>query len=337
MMLEAAIDGFGYAKNSIWGKYRCPFDVNRNFNYSLFNYSNNIQAIFSLAFYDWSIALKDNNMLLLSSNQIQYCNVMGLTADKSEVIEGASYQDKLFTRVKIYAEADQDMAIAHAKKIILESKGCQTIVVKEKDIIGCSWAIWKENKSIKVKQLSDYPINQIDLRILVTQMIRPGGINISDRQYHLKNYDRCFIGKEAVQWFQKELHLSEIDAIRLGQRLLDGRWIRHVLDEHDFKNDYLFYQLHWSDYPVEKINLDQLVDRMLGKKGLSIKDRQYHLKTYPNCFIGEDAVKWFQRSFYLSEKDAIRLGKRLIREAKIHHVSFQHNFKNEYLFYQFYS
>ena len=276
-------------------------------------------------------------MLLLNSNQIQYCKVMPITGDKSEVVEGVAYQDKLFTRIKIYTEDDQETAIAHAKQVTLDQKGCRTIVVKEKDIIGCSWGIWKEDKSVKVKQLSDYPINQIDLRLLMTQMIKKGGIQISDRQYHLKTYERCFIGQEAVQWFQKVLLLSEADAIRLGQRLLNERWIRHVLDEHDFKNDYLFYQLHWSDYPVEKIDLDQLVYRMTGDGGISIKDRQYHLKTYPNCFIGKETVEWFQRSFYLSEKDALRLGRRLIREAKIHHVTFQHNFKNEHLFYQFYS
>lgn len=262
---------------------------------------------------------------------------MHIDADKSEVIEGASYQEKLFSRVKIYGEADRELAIAQAKNITLECKGCLTLVVKEKDIIGCSWAIWQENKTLKIKQLSDYPVNQIDLRVLVMQMLKQGGLNIGDRQYHLKNYDRCFIGQEAVQWFQKKLSLSESDAIQLGQRLLNGRWIRHVLDEHDFKNDYLFYQLHWRDYPVEKIDLDSLVARMAGQKGVSIKDRHYHLKTYPNCFIGKDAVEWFQKTFYLSEKDSIRLGRRLIRETKIHHVTFQHNFKSEHLFYQFYS
>lgn len=99
----------------------------------------------------------------------------------------------------------------------------------------------------------------------------------------------------------------------------------------------MFYQVHWRDYPVENIDLDQLISRMKGANGLDIKDRQYHLKTYPNCFTGQEAVEWFQRSFYLSEKDAMRLGRRLIKETKIHHVAFQHNFKNEYLFYQFYA
>lgn len=34
-----------------------------------------------------------------------------ITGEKSEVIQGVAYQDKLFTRLKIYAEDEQEKAI----------------------------------------------------------------------------------------------------------------------------------------------------------------------------------------------------------------------------------
>lgn len=263
---------------------------------------------------------------------------MGIDADKAEVLEGASYQGKLFSLVKIYKDIDQKSALDHAKQLTLENKAQQlVIVVEERDIIGCSFAIWQEDKSLKVKDLSDYLIERIDLRKLVTRMLGPDGIDINDRQYRLKTYNRCFVGQEAVAWLQQNLKLTKPEALQLGQRLVNGGWVRHVVDEHDFRDEYLFYQIQWQDYPVEKIDLDWLVAKMQGDDGIDISDRQYHLKIYPQCFIGRDAVEWFQGKFFLSEEDAVRLGRRLIRQARIHHVTFEHNFKNEYLFYQFYS
>ncbi len=276
-------------------------------------------------------------MLILSSDQVTYCKVMGITAEKSEILSGLSYKNKLFTRVKIYKEADQKAAVEYAKELTLDSKAQRLVlVVEERDIIGCSFVIWQENKEIKAKSLSDYLVDQIDLRKLVTRMLSNDGLEICDRQYHLKTYNQCFVGQDAVAWFQSKLGLTKTEALLLGQRLVDGRWIRHVVDEHDFKDEYLFYQLQWRDYPVENINLDQLIARMTSENGIDIRDRQYHLKTYPQCFIGRDLVQWFQRQFFLSEEDAIYLGQRLIKETKIHHVTFEHNFENEYLFYQFF-
>lgn len=69
------------------------------------------------------------------------------------------------------------------------------------------------------------------------------GIVIKDRRYRLKLYPKCFIGSEAVKWMITTGYApNDKAAIKLGQKLLDFGIIHHVKNEHNFKNDYLFYR-----------------------------------------------------------------------------------------------
>ncbi len=83
-----------------------------------------------------------------------------------------------------------------------------------------------------------------DLEQLVIQMRGADGVIIQDRLYNLKIYPNCFVGAEAVQWFMSNLGLTLNEAVRVGQRLLKRGVIHHVVDEQDFKNDYLFYRFY---------------------------------------------------------------------------------------------
>ena len=71
--------------------------------------------------------------------------------------------------------------------------------------------------------------------------------------------------------------------------------------------------------------------------GVQIKDRRYRLRTYRRCFIGSEAVDFLvQASFALSRDDAVDLCQRIMRELQIiEHVTQDHTFKDEYLFYRF--
>lgn len=89
-------------------------------------------------------------------------------------------------------------------------------------------------------------INLYDERIikLVNDFRGNNGVKIKDRKYRLTTYSKCFIGLEAVKWMEKEYILSKSEAIRLGQELIDFKIIHHVTDDHDFKNDHLFYRFY---------------------------------------------------------------------------------------------
>ena len=79
-----------------------------------------------------------------------------------------------------------------------------------------------------------------------------------------------------------------------------------------------------------------LVNDMRGINGLEIKDRRYRLINYPQCFIGSEAVEWMQEKYGISPSQAVQLGEKLVAEKIIHHVTDDHTFKSDYLFYRFY-
>ncbi|MEL6553393.1 MAG: mechanosensitive ion channel domain-containing protein [Cyanobacteria bacterium J06621_11] len=80
----------------------------------------------------------------------------------------------------------------------------------------------------------------------------------------------------------------------------------------------------------------RLVEQMRGPEGLSIRDRKFRLTTYPSCFVGSEAVAWIAKTQRATHAEAIRLGQMLIELGIIHHVTDEHGFKDEYLFYSFY-
>lgn len=78
----------------------------------------------------------------------------------------------------------------------------------------------------------------------LTQRIRRL-FDIKDRTYGFppKTYPDCFVGKEAVSQLVKEGIASDADdAVHIGNMLLNAGVFHHVLDEHTFKNEKLFYR-----------------------------------------------------------------------------------------------
>jgi potassium-dependent mechanosensitive channel len=76
-----------------------------------------------------------------------------------------------------------------------------------------------------------------------------GGVAVRDRRHLLSVYPRCFVGREAVDWLVAHEGLSRGESVTLGQRLLELGEIRHVLDEHDFRDGHLFYRFRGEDEP----------------------------------------------------------------------------------------
>jgi potassium efflux system protein len=71
------------------------------------------------------------------------------------------------------------------------------------------------------------------------------GVTIKDRRYHFRVYHSCFVGSEAVDWMVKEFNLkNRNDAVLLGQLLGKRGAFHHVVNEHPFKDDFLFYRFY---------------------------------------------------------------------------------------------
>jgi hypothetical protein len=86
-------------------------------------------------------------------------------------------------------------------------------------------------------------------------------------------------------------------------------------------------------YPSE---VCKLVKEMRGENGLEIKERNYRFKTYPRCFTAQDAVKWLIETQKVTKPEALKLGQNLVDLKLIHHVTDDHDFKDDYLFFRFY-
>ena len=85
---------------------------------------------------------------------------------------------------------------------------------------------------------------------------------------------------------------------------------------------------------TEEIN--RLVKQMRGEGGLNIKDHRFLLTHYPKSFVGSEAVSWIVQTQKATREAAVRLGQLLIERGILHHVTDEHAFKDEYLFYRFY-
>ncbi len=83
--------------------------------------------------------------------------------------------------------------------------------------------------------------SQLELDEL-SRMMREG-LDIRDRKYRFRTYRKCFVGTEACQWLVAAEIASDYEqAVLIGNMLLRRGVFHHVVKEHDFKNEYLFYR-----------------------------------------------------------------------------------------------
>jgi len=73
------------------------------------------------------------------------------------------------------------------------------------------------------------------------------GVAIHDRRHLLRWYPRCFVGSQAVDWLVHNEGLTRDEASHVGKLLFDRGDVHHVLDEHVFRDDHLFYRFRADD------------------------------------------------------------------------------------------
>eukprot|EP00658_Telonema_sp_P-2_P004678 TRINITY_DN11733_c0_g1_i1.p3 TRINITY_DN11733_c0_g1~~TRINITY_DN11733_c0_g1_i1.p3 ORF type:complete len:187 (-),score=48.31 TRINITY_DN11733_c0_g1_i1:428-988(-) len=71
------------------------------------------------------------------------------------------------------------------------------------------------------------------------------------------------------------------------------------------------------------------------KAGVDRQDRQYHLRSYKHCFIGEEALTWMEGNLHMGRQDALNRCADLMAMVIISHVCEEHAFKDAHLFYRF--
>ncbi len=186
-------------------------------------------------------------MRILNSKQVKYCQLIRHTNDNQEIFPGVIYQDKLFVKVGSYPKEQAQTVISSARNKFLTDKGKILYLVVEEDT---KITIWSEDNTVQLfeeNQSQPDIVSSINLKKLVADMRDVGGVKIKDRRYKLKNYPQCFVGSEAVGWMTKKLNISPEEALKIGQRLIEEKWIHHVTNEHPFENGYFFYRFYWDE------------------------------------------------------------------------------------------
>lgn len=166
-------------------------------------------------------------MHILKVDQVKYCPVISPDLGEGKTLPGVLYMDKLFFKVLSYHKDQGKEAIRYGRQAFLEQKGRVMFLVVEEE---AGFTVWEEDARLKLvekKRKKRDVVETIKLDKLVEKMQNRGGVIIKDRLYLLKKYPRCFVGREAVKWFKNSLHISTAEALGIGQRLINEKWIHH--------------------------------------------------------------------------------------------------------------
>lgn len=196
-------------------------------------------------------------MLFLDHTQVKYCKLQG----KDKLVSGIIYNSGIFTKAKAFPKEDLELAIKECREDYLdheERSKIPTLLIKEKNSVG----IWLQNKAYKKENIIEVSgreqsedrasakgggqptadLGRISVRQVAAQMRSPEGVEIKTRRYKLKLYQRCFLGNEAVDWIVETIKVSRADAVKIGQKMLEKGLINHVTNDHQFKDESLFYR-----------------------------------------------------------------------------------------------
>lgn len=199
------------------------------------------------------------------------------------------------------------------------------------------------NKDLIKARVTDQVINAgrlITARNLTTDQLHTElrrAVPSKDRRYRLKNYRICFVASDAVTWLAERLGVTRQQAVSVGRLLQAERRLYHVLHEHDFADDYLFFRYSGDPALLDGVNLKQIMHRLRAPGGLDIETREWHGKRYPQCFPGHHFVERLGALFPLGVEECAAIGQWLIDLGITHHVADEHPFIDGEFFYRFYA
>lgn len=158
-------------------------------------------------------------------------------------------------------------------------------------------------------------------------------LDIRDRSYRMRTYEDCFLGTEATRHLEHRFRLQPAHAVELGDALVQLGLLVHVVQEHPFRDEALFYRLAASA-AADRVDLGAAA-RCLADGGLVVADRSYHGRTYEECWVGSEAVDLLCSRWGLRRHDAWVLMHRLAQFGMFVHVTGERPFLDGEFFYRF--
>lgn len=97
-------------------------------------------------------------------------------------------------------------------------------------------------------------------------------LDVRERSYRMRIYEDCFLGTEATGYLEHRFRLQPSQAVELGDALVQLGLLVHVMQEHPFRDEALFYRLAASP-AADRVDLGSAAS-CLTNGGLVVTDRQ---------------------------------------------------------------
>ncbi len=158
-------------------------------------------------------------------------------------------------------------------------------------------------------------------RALWQLMRSPDGLKIRTRTHGLRTHADCFVGSEAVDWLARHRNLDRAGAVRLGRQLMALGMIQHVVHEHDFKDDSLFYRLCHHQSPKVNVEADaQLAAALRSAQGPRWRPHARGLLMHSGCVTGRELVNWMVARKGIARDTATQWAAQWMRQGVLRHV-----------------
>lgn len=170
---------------------------------------------------------------------------------------------------------------------------------------------------------------------------------VKNRRNALKLYTNCFKGDQFVDWLlQSQYAASRFEGSAIGCSLLMHGVIHHVEDDHNFKDEPVYYRFRRDDntYLGDLRPFRQAVVQAVRLHGIlrakhphMITNRDYGVFTYQKCVVASYLVDWLvTNEKCTSRKQAVDMMQRMQTYKLIEHVTQAHTFCDKYLYFRFY-
>ncbi len=97
------------------------------------------------------------------------------------------------------------------------------------------------------------PISWQDGLSSLCEAMRNSGELVADHRWRLRNFEKSFVGSEAVTWLSQNLGISRGEAVQLGRECQQAGLLDHVLAEQEFADAPYYYRFGMDGQPEERI------------------------------------------------------------------------------------
>jgi Domain found in Dishevelled, Egl-10, and Pleckstrin (DEP) len=178
-------------------------------------------------------------MLLLDESDTASCYLW--SEQHRQPLPALQYQDKHFLEIPSSQVLDSDRAIAFARTLVDKTNGKLLILVVSNQQQS---KVWREAPHLAQSQPVEAQelVSQFQLQDVALLMRSSPSLAQTNQRQGLRQYSGCFTGQAATQFLMTQYQLSQSNAIRLGQRLLNEHLIGPIGRQSLFTNSTLLYR-----------------------------------------------------------------------------------------------